>query len=188
VPLAQDLRRGLSIAVKSSLPSAQLMPLLYLRLRAADPNLRMLKVRPLETVVEDSYAQARVVSGLLGAFAVLAMVLAAVGLYGILAFWVAQRTRELGIRSALGATPHQLLRMVIGQGLRLATVGLAVGLLGAVLVARALSAMLYGISTYDPLIFIGAPAMLLVIALAASWLPAASAMRVAPNEALKGDS
>jgi len=78
VPLAQDLRRGLSIAVKSSLPSAQLMPLLYLRLRAADPNLRMLKVRPLETVVEDSYAQARVVSGLLGAFAVLAMVLAAV--------------------------------------------------------------------------------------------------------------
>jgi len=188
VPLAQDLRRGLSIAVKSSLPSAQLMPLLYLRLRAADPNLRMLKVRPLETVVEDSYAQARVVSGLLGAFAVLAMVLAAVGLYGILAFWVAQRTRELGIRSALGATPHQLLRMVIGQGLRLATVGLAVGLQGAVLVARALSAMLYGISTYDPLIFIGAPAMLLVIALAAGWLPAASAMRVAPNEALKGDS
>ncbi|MFP2911190.1 ABC transporter permease [Pyxidicoccus sp. 3LFB2] len=188
VPLAQDLRQGLSLAVKSTLPAGQLMPLLHQQLRAADPNLRMLKVRPLETVVEDSYAQVRVVGGLLGAFAVLAMVLAAVGLYGILAFWVAQRTRELGIRSALGATPARLLRMVVGQGLRLAAVGLAVGLLGAALVARALSAMLYGVSTYDPLIFIGAPAVLLVTALVASWLPAASAMRVAPNEALKGDA
>lgn len=90
----------------------------------------MVKVRPLETVVEESYAQARVVGGLLGAFAVLAMVLAAVGLYGILAFWVAQRTRELGIRSALGASPRRLLRMVIGQGLRLTGMGLAVGLVG----------------------------------------------------------
>ncbi|WP_164017490.1 ABC transporter permease [Pyxidicoccus trucidator] len=188
VPLAQDLRQGLSLAVKSTLPAGQLMPLLHQQLRATDANLRMLKVRPLETVVEDSYAQARVVGGLLGAFAVLAMVLAAVGLYGILAFWVAQRTRELGIRSALGATPTRLLRMVVGQGLRLAAIGLAVGLVGAVLVARALSAMLYGVSTYDPLIFIGAPAVLLLTALAASWLPAASAMRVAPNEALKGDT
>jgi ABC-type antimicrobial peptide transport system permease subunit len=137
--------------------------------------------------VEESYAQVRVVGWLLGAFAVLAMVLAAVGLYGILAFWVAQRTRELGIRSALGATPRRLLRMVIGQGLRLTGLGLAVGLVGAALMARALAAMLYGVSTYDPLIFLGAPVALLLTALAASWLPAASAMRVAPNEALKRD-
>jgi putative ABC transport system permease protein len=185
VPLAQDLRHNLSVAVKSTLPAGQLMPLLHQRLRATDASLQMVKVRPLETVVEESYAQVRVVGGLLCAFAVLAMVLAAVGLYGILAFWVAQRTRELGIRSALGATPRRLLRMVIGQGLRLTGAGLAVGLVGAALMARALAAMLYGVSTYDPLIFLGAPAVLLLTALAASWLPAASAMRVAPNEALK---
>lgn len=187
VPLAQDLRHNLSLAVKSSLPAGQLMPLVRERLRATDAGLRMVRVRPLETVVEESYAQSRVVGGLLGAFAVLAVVLAAVGLYGILAFWVAWRTRELGIRSALGATPRRLLRMVVGQGLRLTGVGLAVGLVGAVLVARALAAMLYGVSTYDPLIFLGAPGVLLVTALAASWLPAASAMRVSPNEALKRD-
>jgi predicted permease len=187
VPLAQDLRHNLSIAVKSTLPAGQLMPLVNQRLRATDAGLRMVKVRPLETVVEESYAQVRVVGGLLGAFAVLAVVLAAVGLYGILAFWVAQRTRELGIRSALGATPRRLLRMVIGQGLRLTGVGLVAGLVGAALVARALAAMLFGVSTYDPLIFLGAPGVLLLTALAASWLPAASAMRVAPNEALKRD-
>ena len=187
VPLGQDLRHNLSLAVKSSLPAGQLIPLLHQRLRATDASLRMVKARPLETVVEESYAQVRVVGGLLGAFAVLAMVLAAVGLYGILAFWVAQRTRELGIRSALGATPRRLLRMVIGQGLRLTGMGLAVGVVGAALMARALAAMLYGVSPYDPLIFLGAPAALLLTALAASWLPAASAMRVSPNEALKRD-
>ncbi|QSQ22529.1 ABC transporter permease [Pyxidicoccus parkwayensis] len=187
VPLTQDLRHTLSLAVRSTLPAGQLMPLLHQRLRATDASLRMLKVRPLETVVEESYAQVRVVGGLLGAFAALAVVLAAVGLYGILAFWVAQRTRELGIRSALGATPRRLLRMVIGQGLRLTGLGLLAGLVGALLVARALAAMLFGVSTYDPLIFLGAPAVLLLTALAASWLPAVSAMRVAPNEALKRD-
>ncbi|MBZ4416016.1 ABC transporter permease [Myxococcus sp. RHSTA-1-4] len=188
VPLGQEPRRNLSLAVKSTLPLGQLTPLLQQQVRAADPNPRMVKVRPLEGAVEDSYVQARVVGWLLGAFAVLAMVLAAVGLYGILAFWVAQRTRELGIRSALGATPGGLLRMVVGQGLRLAGVGLAVGLPGAALMAGTLSALLYGVSPYDPLIFIGAPAVLLLTALAASWLPAASAMRVAPNEALKRDT
>ncbi|MFP2929872.1 ABC transporter permease [Pyxidicoccus sp. 3LG] len=188
VPLGQVQLHTLSVVVKSELPTGQLTPLLYQELRAADPHLRMLKVRTMDSVVQDSYAHARVVSGLLGAFAVLAMVLAAVGLYGILAFWVAQRTRELGIRSALGATPSSLLKMVIGQGLRLTGVGLAVGLLGAVLMARALSALLYGVSAYDPLVFLGAPAVLVLTALAASWLPAAAAMRVAPNEALKRDA
>ncbi|MCP3139592.1 ABC transporter permease [Pyxidicoccus xibeiensis] len=188
VPLSQEPAHTLSLVVRSELPTGQLTPLLYQELRAADPYLRMLKVRPMEGLVEDSYAHARVVSGLLGAFAVLAMVLASVGLYGILAFWVAQRTRELGIRSALGATPSSLLRMVIGQGLRLTGVGLVVGLVGAVLMARALSAMLYGVSAYDPLVFLGAPSVLVFIALVASWLPAASAMRVAPNEALKRDT
>ncbi len=185
VPLSQDMPGTLRLAVKSQLPAGQLAPLLHQQLRAADTQLRMVKVRPIEEIVEDSYARMRVVSGLLGAFAVLALVLAAVGLYGILAFWVAQQTRELGIRLALGATPSGLLRMVVRQGLRLTSLGLLAGLASAALLARALSAMLYGISTYDPLIFVGAPAVLMLTALVASWLPATSATRVAPNEALK---
>ncbi|WP_224360399.1 ABC transporter permease [Hyalangium versicolor] len=188
VPLGQDMRRTLGLAVKSQLPTGQLMPLLHQQLRAADSRLRLVRVRPIANIVEDSYARMRVVGELLGAFALLALVLAAVGLYGILAFWVAQQTRELGIRLALGATPSGLLRRVIGQGLRLTGFGLVAGLVGAGLLARALSAMLYGVSTYDPLIFVCAPAMMLLIALAASWLPATAAMRVPPNEALKRDT
>jgi hypothetical protein len=188
VPLGQDMHRTLGLAVKSQLPASQLMPLLHQQLRMADSRLRLVKVRPLSDIVEDSYARMRVVGGLLGAFALLALVLAAVGLHGILALWVAQQTRELGIRIALGATPAGLLRRVIGQGLRLTGFGLVAGLVGAALLARALSAMLYGVSTYDPLIFVCAPAVLMLIALAASWLPASAAMRVPPNEALKRDT
>jgi predicted permease len=185
VPVGQDLPQYLNLAVKSALPAGELLPVLHQRLRAADPNLRMVKVGPLEALVEDSSAQLRVLGGLLGAFAVLGLVLASVGLYGILAFWVAQQTRELGIRIALGAPPAGLLRRVVGQGLRLTGIGLVVGLVGAALLARGLSALLYGVSAYDPLVFVGAPAVLLLTALAASWLPAIAAMRVAPNEALK---
>jgi predicted permease len=188
VPVGQELPATLSLTVKSQLPSGQLMPLLHQQLRTADPHLRLVKVRPMEELVGNSYARTRVVGGLLGAFALLAVALAAVGLYGLLSFWVAQQTRELGIRIALGATPARLRRGVVRQGLRLTGFGLAVGLVGAALMARALSALLYGISPHDPLIFGGAPALLLLIALAASWLPATAALRVSPNEALKRDT
>ncbi|RKH15503.1 ABC transporter permease [Corallococcus sp. CA047B] len=188
VPLEQDMRRSLSLAVKSSLPMPDLLALLRQHVRAADPDLRMLKVRTLDSVVEDSYARVRVIGGLLSAFAVLGMALASVGLYGLLAFWVTQRTRELGIRGALGATPAGLLRMVVGQGLRLTGLGLAVGLLGAMLLARALSAMLHGVSSRDPLIFIVAPLLMFLTALVASWFPAVAATRVSPAEALKRDT
>ncbi|RUO89218.1 FtsX-like permease family protein [Corallococcus sp. AB018] len=188
VPLGQDMRKSLNLAVKSSLPAPQLLALLQEEVRAADPNLRLLNVRPLDRVVEAGSARVRVLGGLLAAFALLGAVLASVGLYGLLAFWVTQRTRELGIRSALGATPRGLLRLVVTQGLRLTGLGLAVGLLGAGLLARALSAMLYGITPHDPLIFVGAPALLFLTALAASWIPAVAATRVSPAEALKQDA
>ncbi|NRD60849.1 ABC transporter permease, partial [Corallococcus exiguus] len=188
VPLGQDMRKSLNLAVKSSLPAPQLLALLQEEIRAADPNLRLLNVRPLDRVVEAGSARVRVLGGLLAAFALLGAVLASVGLYGLLAFWVTQRTRELGIRSALGATPRGLLRLVVTQGLRLTGLGLAVGLLGAGLLARALSAMLYGITPHDPLIFVGAPALLFLTALAASWIPAVAATRVSPAEALKQDA
>lgn len=188
VPLGQDMPESMSLAVKSHLPAGQLMPLLRETLRSTDSRLRLGRVRPLDELVKASYARMRTVGGLLSALALLAVVLAAVGLYGILSFWVAQQTRELGIRLALGATPSALLRRVVGQGLRLTGVGLVAGLVGATLLARALSSLLYGVSAYDPLIFVGAPGVLLITALAASWLPASAAMRVPPNEALKRES
>ncbi|RKH56744.1 FtsX-like permease family protein [Corallococcus aberystwythensis] len=188
VPLGQDMRKSLNLAVKSSLPTPQLLALLRQEVRAADPNLRLLNVRPLDSVVEASADRVRVMGGLLTAFALLGVVLASVGLYGLLAFWVMQRTRELGIRSALGATPRGLLRLVMFQGLRLAGLGLTVGLVGAGLLAHALSAMLYGITPRDPVIFVGAPVLLFLTALAASWFPAVAATRVSPAEALRQDT
>lgn len=188
VPLGQDLRKSLHLAVRSSLPAPRLLALLREEVRAADPNLRLLDVRPLDRVVEASSERVRVIGGLLTAFALLGAVLASVGLYGLLAFWVTQRTRELGIRSALGATPRGLLRLVMAQGLRLTGLGLAVGLACAGLLARALSAMLFGVTPLDPVIFVGAPALLLLTALAASGLPARAATRVSPAEALRQDA
>ncbi|RJS18390.1 permease [Corallococcus sp. H22C18031201] len=188
LPLEQDMRKSLQLAVKSSLPAPALLALMQREVRSTSPELRLLKVRALDEVVADSDARMRVLSGLLGAFAGLGVVLAAVGLYGLLAFWVSQRTRELGIRGALGATPADLLRGVVSQGMGLTSIGLGVGLVAAGALSRALGALLYGVAPHDPLIFVGAPALLLIVALAASWWPARAATRVSPLEALRRDT
>jgi ABC-type antimicrobial peptide transport system permease subunit len=122
-----------------------------------------------------------------GAFGLLALVLATVGLYGVVSYSVSRRTREVGIRLAIGATPAQVLRLVLAQGVRLAVIGLAMGAAGAVAVAQMLESLLYGVSTIDPLAFVVAGAMLLLVAVAANALPARAASRVDPLRALRTD-
>ena len=122
---------------------------------------------------------------LLGAFASLALLLAAIGIYGVISYAVSQRTREIGVRMALGATPGGMLRLILGESLQLIFFGVVIGVAAALGLTRMLASMLYGISSTDPLIFVSVTTLLVVIALAACLIPARRAMRIDPMVALR---
>jgi putative ABC transport system permease protein len=122
---------------------------------------------------------------LLALFGGVALTLSAIGIYGVLAFGVAQRAREFGIRQALGAEPRAILGLVLGQGMRTAGVGVAIGLAGAVALTRYLQSLLFGVGAYDPTVYGGVTVLLLAVALTACYLPARRATRVAPTVALR---
>jgi macrolide transport system ATP-binding/permease protein len=153
-----------------------------------DPNLPVFDARTVTEHMQTAVFAQRMAANLLGAMGVLALLLAAIGLYGVMAYAVSQRTQEMGIRLALGASPGSLLGMIVGQGMRLAAIGLAIGLLiaaGAFGSIGAMRTLLPGISPLDPITFVAVPAILGLIALAASWIPARRAGRVDPLTALR---
>ncbi|MGZ3457235.1 MAG: ABC transporter permease [Archangium sp.] len=187
VPMGQFQWLLMVLAVRSTQDTATLAPALREQLRAVEPDLPLAQVRSMEDMVDASLGRTRVVGALLAAMAVLGLALAGLGLYGVLSYSVSQRTRELGIRIALGATNHQLLWWVVRRGMLLAGAGMALGLAGAAVLARGLSSMLHGVGTFDAVTFTAVPALLGAVALLASWLPARHALRVPPHEALRGD-
>lgn len=150
-----------------------------------DPNQPLVKVRTMEENISANAAQPRFRTWLLGIFAALALVLAAVGIYGVMSYSVTQRISEIGIRIALGARPQDVFRVVVGEGLRLALIGVAVGLSASFVLTRTLRSFLYGISASDPLTFVATAAVLTVVAAAASYFPARRATRVDPIVALR---
>ena len=152
-----------------------------------DPAQSVMQVRPMREVVAESLAQPRFQLGLVGLFAALAVILAFVGLYGVIAYLVAQRTQEIGIRVALGAQRGDVLRLVVGRGLVLTAIGVGVGLGAAAATTRLLRAMLFQISPTDPLVFIVVPIAFVAVALIASWLPARRAASVDPMIALRAE-
>jgi putative ABC transport system permease protein len=156
-------------------------------LQAIDPNQVIFYVRPLTGFISDAVAQRRFNMLLLALFAALALILAAAGIYGVLTYMVAQRTRELGIRFALGATGADALRLIIGQGMRLATLGVGVGLLASLALTRLLRSLLYGVTATDPLTFAAVPLLLILVSLIACYLPARRATRVDPLIALRSE-
>jgi putative ABC transport system permease protein len=156
-------------------------------IQAIDPDQPVASVKPMTAWVDESVASQRYRTTLLALFAVLAMVLAATGIYGVMSYTVAQRTQEIGIRVALGATPATVLKMVVGDGMRLAAAGLAIGLVGAFAVTRLASAMLYGVSTTDVVTYAAIAVVLALVALVATVIPARRATRVDPMLALRAD-
>jgi len=150
-----------------------------------DPNQPLVRVRTMEDNMAATVAQPRFRTWLIGIFAALALLLAAVGIYGVMSYSVTQRTSEIGIRVALGAQPSDVFRIVVGEGLRLALLGVAVGLVAALVLTRVLQSFLYGISTSDPLTFTGVAVLLTLVGVAASFFPARRATRVDPIVALR---
>ncbi len=142
-------------------------------------------VQTMESLISDSLAARRFAMILLGTFAVLALVLASVGIYGVIAYIVGQRTQEIGIRMALGAQRNDVLRLVVWQGARLALMGVGIGIAGALALTRLMTKLLYGVSATDPLTFAGLALILTAVAIAACCLPARRAMRVDPVVALR---
>jgi len=151
----------------------------------ADSNLPVTHVMTMDGLLTDSISPRRFSATLVGVFAVLAVVLAAVGIYGVMSYTVSQRTQEIGVRMALGAQLTSVRRMILGQTLKLTLIGVALGLAGALVVARFLTSLLFGVGVYDPLTFLGVAVLLVAVALAASYVPARRAMRVHPIVALR---
>jgi putative ABC transport system permease protein len=142
-------------------------------------------IRSMEEIVSESVARQRFSTLLLGIFASLALALAAVGIYGVMSYSVAQRTREIGIRMALGAQPKDVLKMTVGQALQLVGVGMVIGLIAAFVLTRVMASLLFGISATDPMTFAAISVVLMSAALLASYIPARRATKVDPMVALR---
>jgi predicted permease len=143
------------------------------------------EVRPMQEIVAGSVAKQRMAMLLLTVFSVLALVLSAVGIYGVISYLAGQRTHEMGIRMALGASRKDILRIVLGEGMRIALIGVGVGILAALGLTRLLAQIIYGVSANDPLTFVGVAILLTAVALLACYIPARRAMRVDPMVALR---
>jgi len=186
-PLAQapSVNGAGCLLVRAKGDPVALIPAVRGAIRELDPELAVFGEEPLATTLAESVGQQRFTMLLLAAFAGLALVLAVVGVYGVLSFVVVQRAPEMGIRMALGASQRYVVRQVVWQGARLALVGLALGLAGAFVLTRFLSGLLFGVGATDPVTFLAVPGLVLLAALLASWIPAQRATEADPMSILR---
>jgi ABC-type antimicrobial peptide transport system permease subunit len=176
-----------SVVVRTQVDPATIIPLLKQQIWAIDKNVPSGEIASVREQLERDLVRPRFNLTLLGAFAVLALVLAAVGLYGVVAFSVSQRTREIGIRMALGAHSMEVQRLILGNGLRLSLAGLALGVVGSLALTKIMSALLYGMSPLDVPTYVAVGAVLVVVTLVACWSPARRAARVDPMVAIRSE-
>jgi putative ABC transport system permease protein len=177
----------MSLVVRAEGDPAKMIRAVEKQVWAVDKDQPMYKIRTMEQVVGESQSSSRFTLALLGIFAGVAMGLAAVGIYGVISYTVTQRTREIGIRIALGAERRDVLRLVVGQGTVLALAGVVLGLAGAFGLTRVMRSLLFGVSATDPAIFLGAAVFLAAVAMLASYIPARRAMGVDPTVSLRWD-
>jgi predicted permease len=175
----------LSLTVRTSLSATSLEPQIRRELQALDPGLPVFNVRTMNEVIDRSLASRRFSAGLVGGFAVVALLLASVGIYGLLAYMVGQRSHEIGVRMALGATQSTIGKMIVSRGAGLAGIGVVIGLLASGIIAPMISTLLYGVRPIDPVVFLAVPLILMVVALLASYIPARRAANVDPIVALR---
>ncbi|RPJ64336.1 MAG: FtsX-like permease family protein, partial [Acidobacteria bacterium] len=179
---------GYSIVLraKGGVDPASLIPSLRALLASIDRRLPLSASATLPELHAEALAQPRLLATLLGAFAVSALFLALLGIYGVVAYAVGHRTTEIGVRLALGATPGQVVRLVVGDGVKLGLAGLALGVAGGLAVTAGLGTLLYGVAPHDPVTYAAAAAVIFGAAALGSWLPARRASRISPTEALRG--
>jgi putative ABC transport system permease protein len=180
----QDPENHVRILVRHAAPST-IVNSVKAAIYSVDKDQPVFKIRTMDDIVSGSQQSSRFASGLLAAFAIVALTLASLGIYGVISYAVAQRTNEIGIRIALGAASRDVLRMVVGEGALLAGAGLAVGVAAALAVTRVLSSLLFGVSASDPYIFAGMAIVLGAVAVAASYLPARRASKIDPAISLR---
>jgi putative ABC transport system permease protein len=186
-PFAQLPDADLALIVRTSGDETTVMAAIQREVSAIDPGLPLYRVLRMTDLVNRQTATARFGSSVLGSFSLVAMLLASIGIYGVLAFVIGLSRREIAIRLALGATRGQVVRLIVRQGMKLVAIGVVVGLVGAYYATGALSAQLFGVTATDPLTFVVVPLLLATIALAASYLPSRIAARIEPQQVLKSD-
>ncbi|HEY0081842.1 MAG TPA: FtsX-like permease family protein, partial [Pyrinomonadaceae bacterium] len=187
-PYAQDAGWGsLSLAVRTTVEPETLAAAVRGAVRSIDKHQPVYDIKTMGDVLSASVANNRLVVLLFGLFALFALLLATVGIYGVMSYSVAQRTHEIGIRMALGAQPGDVLRLILKQGLMLTLGGVGLGLAGAFALSRLLSSLLYGVSATDPATFGGLALLLAAVALLACYVPTRRAMKVDPMVALRNE-
>jgi predicted permease len=185
--IANMMPNTLNVVLRTSRPADALAGSVHQAVAALDPSVPVVRLRGMDEVFEEAIGRPRLLADLLGMFAVLALLLAAIGSYGVLSYMVTERRREIGIRMALGADRSSVLQMVLGQGLRLTVAGVAIGLAVALAVNRLLASLLFGVAPFDPLTMAAVVGLMGTVALVACYLPARGATRVDPMIVLRED-
>jgi len=182
-----SMYRGLSYVVRTRIAPASIAASIRTAVRGVDPKLVVLNIRPMDTIVGQTIETRRFNTLLLGLFAALALSLAATGVYGVLQYSVIQRKREMGIRIAIGATSSNMIGLIVGQAVRLAALGVVIGLVGAFALTRVIRALLFDTDPLDGLTFVASAAVLVLIAVLSSYLPARRALRIDPIIAMRAE-
>jgi putative ABC transport system permease protein len=184
-PMASRVWPTMDVAVRTSGVPTDSLPVIRERVHALDSHLALINERTMEQWLSGSSAQPRLNTVLLGVFAFVALLIASIGIYGVLAYTVSQRTSEIGVRMALGATPKGVLRLIVSEGMTVVLIGIGIGIVAGLALGRTVSSQMFGVHWWHPATFLGVSVALAVVALAACAIPALRASRVNPIVALR---